>query len=67
MQFKFVVMPTKQRIDAIALKFLSGTCALLKVDHFKAFVNQSRNDGFMLYNACECKEIILCKSSVLLI
>ena len=52
---KFVVTPTEQSIDATALKFLSGTYTLLKVDRFKGFVNRSRNEEFMPNNACGCK------------
>ena len=52
---KFVVMPSEESVNAMALKFSSDIYTLLKVDNFKGFVNQSRNEGFMPYNASRYK------------
>ena len=52
---KFVVTPTDQWVNAMALKFLSGFQILLKVDRFEGFVNRSRNEGFMPYNSLGCR------------
>ena len=52
---KFCVTPTDQSVSAMALKFLSGICILLKVDRFEGFVNRSRNEGVMPNNTWECK------------
>jgi len=52
--YEFSVMPTGLTIDAMILKFLSGTYMLLKVDCFGSFVIRNKIDGFMIYYTSRC-------------
>ena len=51
---QFVDTPTGKTVDAIILKFLSGTNLTLKVDRFDGFVNWSSIADFMITKTSRC-------------
>ena len=51
---QFSVTPTGKTINAMMLKFFTGTYMLLKVDCFEGFVIWSKIDRFTINNTSRC-------------
>ena len=54
---QFVVIPTRCILNAMDLKIFPNTIVLLKVGHFKGFLNWSNVDELVInsMSVCNCK------------
>ena len=51
---QFVVAPTECIVNAMDLKIFPNTIVLLKVDHFKGFLNRSNVDKLVINSMSGC-------------
>ena len=51
---QFVIAPTGCIVNAMDLKIFCNTTVLLKVDHFKGFLNWSNVDELMINSMSGC-------------
>ena len=51
---QFVIAPTGCIVNALDLKIFHNTMVLLKVDHFKAFLNRSNVDKLVINSMSGC-------------
>ena len=51
---QFVVTPTGCIVNSMDLKIFPNTIVLLKVDHFKGFLNQSKLDKLVINSMSGC-------------
>ena len=51
---QFVVTPTGCIVNSMDLKIFPNTIVLLKVDHFKGFLNHSNIDKLVINSMSEC-------------